>query len=134
MIFSGVEHLQAHLEGQVGDHGAQVGVAAPLAQAVDRALDLAGPGPDRGQAVGHCAVGVVVGVDADRQRAKLPAHGLGDLKDLVGQPAAVGVAQGQDVRPGIGRGLQDLHGVLRIGLVPIEEVLGVEDRPPGPSS
>ena len=78
---AGQEHLVARvLEGQVGDDAAEVDVAAPLADAVDRPLDLAGPLPDGGQRVGDGQVAVVVGVDADR-----------DL-DLAGAPAATASA------------------------------------------
>ena len=48
----------------------QRAVAGPLAEAVDRAFDLAGAVLDGGQAVGHGQAQVVVAVDAD--------HGLVD--------------------------------------------------------
>ena len=51
----------------------QVRVAAALAVAVDRALDVADAGLDRGEGVGHREVRVVVGVDApgDAGRARV---------------------------------------------------------------
>ena len=55
----------------------QVGVAAALAVAVDRALDLAGAGVDGDEAVGDGAVAVVVDVHADggrRGRRDLGVH------------------------------------------------------------
>jgi len=101
------QDLQPHLQGQIRDHRAEIGVAAPLAQAVDRALDLAGAGPNRGQAVGHSALRVVVGVDGDGQGPPLPAHGLGDVEDLLGQAAPVRIAEDQGVRPRMGGRVQD---------------------------
>ena len=64
---SGREHFVALLlEGQIGDDGDQIGVAAALAEAVDRALHLHGPGVDGGQRIGHGQLAVVVAMDADR--------------------------------------------------------------------
>ncbi len=48
------------------------------------------------------------------------------VEDLVGETAAVGVAQAQAVGAGFGRGGQRLQRVVRIVLVAVEEVLGVE--------
>ena len=53
------------LELQRRDDRHQVGVAAALAEAVERALDLAGAGAHRRERVRHRLLGVVVGVDAD---------------------------------------------------------------------
>ena len=61
---------QTHLELQVGDDRAQVGVAAALAVAVDRALHLDRALAHRRQRVGHGAFAVVVGVDAERSVGK----------------------------------------------------------------
>ena len=57
----------------------QRAVAGPLADAVDRALDLARAGLDGGQAVGHGQAQVVVAVDAD--------HGLVDVRHAVAERA-----------------------------------------------
>ena len=53
------------LEQQRRDQRDQIGVAAALAEAVQRALDLAHAGAHRGQRVGDGLLGVVVGVDAE---------------------------------------------------------------------
>ena len=92
------QHLPAALELEVGQDGDQVGVARPLAVAVERALHLHGAGLDRGQRAGHRAAGVVVAVDA-QAGAGGGVH-LGDeVGDDVGQVPAVGVAQRRRRRP-----------------------------------
>ena len=73
----------AHLQLQVRDDRDQVRVAAALAVAVHRALDQHGALGDRRQRVRDRALGVVVGVDAQRgvrQRAPHDVHRLGDLR------------------------------------------------------
>ena len=122
-----VEHLIALLQAEVGDHREQVGVAAPFAEAVDRALDLHGPRVHRGQGVGHGQPTIVVAVDAQRHgdfRGEL----ADDLADLVGHGAAVGVAKDDEHGAGLDRGLDGLERVAGIGLPAVEEVLGVEDH------
>ncbi len=90
--------LQPDLELQVGDHRGEVAVAGPFAEPVQRALHLASAGAHRGHRVGHRAAGVVMAVDADDHVVADVAVDLADdLLDLVGQRAAVGVAQ-HDVR------------------------------------
>ena len=60
----------------------------------------------------------------------ITGHHLGhlgdDLFDLVGQRAAVGVAQHHPARPRIVSRLHAGHGIVRIVLVAVKEVLGVE--------
>src|SRR5690606_7355904 len=115
----------AALELQVGDHGEEVGVAGALAVAVGAALHVGGARLDGGQRVGDRAAGVVVAVDAH------PGAGLDGLVDdvgqFVGEHAAVGVAQGDHVGAGFGGGPHDLQRVVWVGLVAVEEVLGVEE-------
>ena len=86
-------------------------------------------GVDRGERVGDRAPRVVVAVDAE-SRAGRRAHRVHDVGDLVGQHAAVGVAEHDDVGAGLGGGPQDLEGVGRVAAVAVEEVLGVEEDPP----
>ncbi len=133
------EQLVAPLELQPGDDREQVGVAAPLPVAVGRALHVQAARRHADQRVGHRAGRVVVEVpaDADRRPAGRRAVAddggadlLHDRDDVVGQRAAVGVAQRQRVRPALdGRG-QHGQGVAPVGPVAVEEVLGVEHHPP----
>ena len=58
----------AQLEHQRRDQGDQIGVAAALAEAVQRALHLACAGAHGGERVGDRVLGVVVGVDAEPVR------------------------------------------------------------------
>ena len=125
------QQLEAPLELEAGDDGEQVGVAAALAVAVGRALDVAGAGLHRDQRVGHRAGRVVVEMDPDPDPGR---QGRGDLADDPGdagrQAAAVGVAEHDGVGPGGGGRLDDGQGVRRVGGVAVEEVLGVEGGPP----
>ena len=71
-------------------------------------------------------------VDADAQPgADDVVHDVGQLRR---QHPAVGVAQHDDVGPGLGRHPQHLEGVVAVGSVAVEEVLGVEEHalPLGP--
>ena len=123
------EHLVALLlEGQVGDHGDQVGVAAALAEAVDRALHLHGAGVDGGQRVGDGQLAVVVAVDADRHVDSSAAAALRQLGDFLRHAAAVGVAEHDQLAPASAAAWIVLRGVFGIGLPAVEEMLGVVDH------
>ena len=69
----------------------QRAVAGPLAQAVDRALDLPGAGLDGGQAVGHGHAQVVVAMDADHGLVDV-GHAVAERLDDVVHVAGRGVA------------------------------------------
>ena len=109
------------------DQGDEVGVAAALAEAVQRALHLARAGVDRGERVRDRVAGVVVGVDAEPVAGDAGGdHRGGDRADLGGQRAAVGVAEHDPAGAGGERGLQAGERVVRVRLPAVEEVLGVE--------
>ena len=120
----------AHLELQVGHHRHEVGVARALAVAVDRPLDVGDAGDDGGHRVGHGAAAVVLRVDAELLIGAEVGRDLGhDPLDLVGQRATVGVAQHEDLGALDGRRLEHPERELGVGLVAVEEVLGVEEHP-----
>ena len=98
----------------------------PLAVAVDAPLHLGDAGLHRHQRVGHRAAGVVVAVDAELCARALPHIGDG-LPHVVGQRAAVGVAQHQRLRARFLRRRQD--GQCEVGVAPVavEEVLRIEE-------
>ena len=118
---------QAALELEVGNHRDDVRVARSLAVAVDAALHVRDARRHRGHRVRHRTTRVVVCV-----HAQLGAGAQGDLahnpSHVVGQHAAVGVAQDERRRsPGLRRE-QRAHGVLGVKAVAVEEVLGIEDH------
>ena len=125
--------VEPHLEDQARDDRHEVGVAAALAEAVERPLHLADALGDRGQRVRHRALGVVVHVDPER-RPHVLLHGLQNRHQLGRQCAAVRVAQHEPLGARVLRGLQRGQRVLAVGAEAVEEVLGVEQHlvHPGP--
>ncbi len=83
---------------------------------------------DGDQGVGHAAGGVVVAVNAQPGSRRV-VRGGDDVAEFVRHHAAVGVAQGDDVGAGLRGGSHDFEGVGRVGLVAVEEVLGVQEDP-----
>jgi len=67
------------------------GVAGALADAVDRHLHLAGPGPHREERVGHGQAEVVVAMDAQHRTGHVAAEPLDEPAVLLGQGVADGV-------------------------------------------
>ena len=118
------------LEHQGGDEARQVGVADALAVTPLGALQVARPGPQGCQRVGHGQVGVVVGVDADGGPRKGLHDALRGGMDLLGQPPAVGIGEDQRVGAARGRRLEGGERVRRVVGVAVEEMLGVVDHAP----
>ena len=116
-----------HLQFQVGDDRAQVGVAAALAVAVHAALHVRGALFDGGERVGHRQVGIVMRVDADDAVEPLAALRRRSPRSPPVMRAAVGVAQAKHVGARVLRGFQRAQREVRIRLVAVEEVLGVVD-------
>ena len=116
------------LELERRDDRDEIGVAAALAQAVERALDLARAGAHRGERIGHRLLGVVVGVDADMIAGDGLADFADDLLDLMRQRAAIGVAQHHPARALVVGRLGAGQRIFRIGLVAVEEMLAVEQH------
>ncbi len=94
------------LQKQRGDQGAEIGVAAAFAEAVERALYLADAAAQRRQRNGDGLLGVVVRVDAEGEGGMLRLHLGDDAVDLFRHGAAVGVAEHQPGRARFVRGLQ----------------------------
>ena len=95
----------AQLQFQVGDDGAEIGVAAALAIAVHAALHVREPCFHRGQRIGHGHIGIVMRVDAEHAVEAL-AHLGADLRQPAGQRAAIGVAEAEHVGAGVLRGFE----------------------------
>ena len=118
------------LELQRRDDGDEIGVAAALAQPVERALDLPGAGAHGGERIGHRLLGVVVGVDADVVAGDRLHHLADDCLHLVRQRAAIGVAQHHPARALVVGRLGAGERVFGVGLVAVEEMLAVEQHFP----
>ena len=112
------------LKREIGDDAAQVNVATPLAQAIDRPLNLPRTLPDSGQCVRHGEVTVVMRVDSNRNRDR-PGNLRNSEGNFLGQSTAVGVAKDDPCRTSGRRRLDRPQRVFRIPLEPIEEMLGV---------
>ncbi len=116
--------VEAELQRQVRHDRDQVRVAAPLAVAADRALHVAGARLHGGQRVRDAQLGVVVGVDPDRQ-VERRARRLDPACDPSGQGPTVRVAQHQAGGAAVGGRGQGGEGVVGIGAPAVVEVLGV---------
>jgi hypothetical protein len=102
-------------------------LALPLAVAVRGRLYLGRAGLDREEGVGHRTARVVVAVDA--QRSAGTGHRGHAVGDLLGQGAAIGVAEHDDLRSRIDGGVHECGRVVAVELEAIEEVLGVDHDP-----
>ena len=88
------------------------------------------PGKHRLHGARHGQAGIVVAVNADFVPREFLADQRRDFADLPWEGAAVGIAEAEGIRPGLGRRAQHAQGVIRVFPVAIKEVLGVEDNPP----
>jgi len=113
-----------HLDLEGRDDRAEVGIAAALAETVDGSLDLHDTLCDGNHRVGHGTVTIVMGVNTERGLDVL-LNLLDDFGQLEGHGAAIGVAEDDTVGLGGFGSLEGLDGVLGIGLVAVEEMLGV---------
>ena len=108
------------------DDRGEIGIAAALAEPVQRALDLARTGAHRGERIGDRLLGVVMGMNADIGAWHVLDHVTDDGLDLMWHGAAVGVAQHHPARTGLvgrpGAGEREI-GVL---LKAVEKVLAVD--------
>ena len=125
---AGFEHFVIFfLDGQIGYHRDQVGIAAAFAETIDGSLNLHRAGIDGGQGVGHGQIAVVVGVNAHRH-GQGGDGGPGDFGNFLGHCAAIGVAKHDQTRAGLGGGLDSFQCIFGIGLVPVEKMFGVENH------
>ena len=121
-----VRKFRLQLQGR--DDRDQIGVAAALAEAVERALDLARAGAHRRERIRHRLLGVVMRMDADMVAGHMLHHLADDRLDLVRQRAAIGVAQHHPARARLVRRPGAGERVFGVGLVAVEEVLAVDQH------
>ena len=88
---------------------------------------MGGAGLHRSHGVGHGHIGIVVRVDA-QHAVEAPPHLGHDLDQPGRDGSAVGVAQAEHVGARRVGGLQRAQGEGGIGVVAVEEVLGVVDH------
>ena len=117
----------AKLQLQIRKHRTQVGVAAAFAVPVHTALHVGAPGFHGRDGIRHRDIGIVVGVDADDPVEAL-AHLGHDLHQPMGERAAVGIAQHQNVRARALGGFQRPQREIRVGQKAVEEMLRVVDH------
>ena len=95
------------------------GVAGPLADTVDGALHLPGAVHDSRERVGHRLAEVVVAVDGEHVRARVPLEPLLDPRDplapLAGDGVADRVGDVDRARAGVDTGLEDITHVVEVG-------------------
>ena len=110
------------------DQRGQVGIAATLAQPVQRALDLARPRIHGSQRIGHGIAGIVMAVNAQPVTGYSGRHHLGgDAPHLGRQGATIGVTEHHPARALIQGRTQAGQGIGGIGAIAVEEMLGIQD-------
>jgi len=122
------QHRTFHLQFKIGNDRTEIGIAAPLADPVNRPLHLHHAGFDRHQRIrdGHFAI--VVGVNPQGHGTLTP-NDLANFFDFPGHRSAVGVAENHPFGPGRDGLTNGLKRVVRIGLVPVKEMLRVVEHP-----
>ena len=120
---------EGRFQHQRGDDGGEVGVAAALADAVQRALYLARARVDGGQRIGHRLPRIVMGVDAEM----VAGHGFLDHRfhdgaDVDGLGAAIRVAQHDPLAHRLERRTGAGERIIAVGLEAVEEVLAIDQR------
>lgn len=84
----------AQFQLQIGNQGAQIGIAAAFAIAIDRSLHHSHPRLNRRKGIGYGCASIVVGVNAQAVQGTKMRHHLGDhCLNLMGQTTAIGIAE-----------------------------------------
>ena len=117
-------YFEAEFQLQRRDQGGQVAVADPLAVAIDRPLNLNGTGFDGDKGIGYTKAAIIVRVNSDR-RSQMRNRPRGRFSQKIGQRAAIGIAQHDQVRASLMGGLDGRQRVVWILAKAVEEMLGV---------
>ena len=110
------------------DDRREVRVAAALAKAVQRTVDLAGARAHSRERVGDTVFRIVVGVDADNLGWDFAGDRGDNLFNFVRQSPAIRVAENNPARSGLISRPRAGERIGRVGLVTIEEMLAIDDR------
>ena len=119
-------HVVPHLQLQVCNHGAEVGIARAFSVTVDRPLHLGCAFDHRHQRIRYGTAAVVVRVDTNLRGGQVLAHGARRGGDFVRQPSAVGLAKDQAFRACLVRSLQYGQRVSVVLEVAVEEMLRIQ--------
>ena len=132
------ELLVAHTDGEAGgergleleraDQRDEIGIAAALAQTVQRALHLADARLDGGDGIGHRTAAIVMGMDAETVAGHDLRHARDDVGDFLRKRAAIGVAEHHPARAGLVGGAGAGERIIGIGLEAVEEMLAINHR------
>ncbi|MNV41198.1 hypothetical protein D3C71_1328270 [compost metagenome] len=117
----------AHLKLQSRNDGAEVGVAAALAVAIDCALNLTGSRLNRAERVRYGQLAVVVGMDAEVGAGNPLRQGCHNILDFMGQCAAVRIAHNEPIRARFACPSHNGCCILGIVLVAIKKMLGIKN-------
>ncbi|MHC2216141.1 hypothetical protein ACVIGV_001529 [Rhizobium leguminosarum] len=117
------------LQRQRRDQRHQIGIAAALADAVQRALDLPDTGFDGGKRIGDRLAGVVMRMDAKTVPGNARGdHRLDDRPHLRRLRTAIGVAEHHPAGAALIGRLGAGERIGRVGLEAVEEMLAIDDR------
>ena len=107
----------------------QIGIAAALAQTIERALNMARARIYRGQTARNGGFGVIMGMNAQT----IPRHARGDyrprdLANLIRQSAAIRITQNDPPRPRRMRRVNGGQCIILVGLIAIKEMFCIKQR------
>ena len=115
------------LQHQRRDDRYQIGVAAALADAIQRALHMANAGIDGCERIGNRLFRIIVCVNAEMVARDMLRHRPNDFRHFRWLRAAIGVAKNDPASAGAVGRLSTGKRIFRIGLVAIEEMLAIDD-------
>ena len=110
------------------DQRYEIGVAAPFAKAVQRALNMPRSSEHGGERIGDRIAGVVMRVNAKMRSRDMLRYLRDDARDLMRERSAIGIAKHDPSGARRMGGLGDLQRVVFVGLEAVEEMLAIEDH------
>ena len=104
----------------------EIGIAAPLAQSVQRSLHLPHARAHRRERIRHRLPRIIMCVNAEMRSRNVQRNLPHNPLDLVRQRAAIRVTQHNPPRTRLIRRDSNRQCIFRIGLVPVKEMLAIE--------